>query len=210
MHWVDRGAEPASLECIRNRYTPGWVAHYRQGTGRRPTDSRWQAFRNDLSQTFFGLCGYCERTAKGEVDHFRPKRRFPNLVYEWSNWVFACPDCNRSKRDKWPSGGYVDPCANTRAARPEAFFTFDTTSGELLPRAGLTARRQRKAQQTIDDLGLNDFHQLKARMDWLTAIRGGLSDGANENYLAYIASRSTNLSSLARVLMEERGFIVDD
>ena len=191
MHWVNRGMEPHGLKSIRNRYTPRWVAHYRQGTGSLPSDSRWRDFRNVLSQTFFGLCGYCERTTKGEVDHFKPKRTFPDLVYEWSNWVFACHECNHSKLYKWPSGGYVDPCARTPAARPEAFFTFDTTTGELLPRANLTARRQRKARQTIDDLGLNNDQHLKARLDWLAVIREGLSNNINENYLAFIVSRST-------------------
>ena len=123
MHWVDRGPEPASLSQVRERYTPRWIAYYRDDVGARPTDSYWRDFHDDLSQVFFNLCAYCEEICRGEVDHFRPKSRFPEQVYQWSNWVLACHDCNLWKSDKWPTGGYVDPCAKTAAARPETSLT---------------------------------------------------------------------------------------
>lgn len=113
MHAVDRGPEPSDLKAIRKQYTPGWVAYYPGKTRKKPTDSRWQDFHGKLSEAFNGICGYCEDECKGEVDHFRPKKTFPKQVYWWTNWVFACHECNNKKGEKWTAGGYVDPCAKT-------------------------------------------------------------------------------------------------
>ena len=155
MHWVRRGPEPPGLASVRSRYTPRWVAHYRDRTGPRPGDSRWRDFHDELRRGFSGICGYCEETSRGEVDHFRPKSRFPELVYEWSNWVLACHDCNHAKGDQWPPGGYADPCARSRSARPEGFFDFDVVTGEMVPRTGLSRARRAKALRTIGSLSPN-------------------------------------------------------
>lgn len=209
MHRVDRGTEPAGLNAVRQRFTPRWVAYYPDKVGARPTDAHWRNFRGDLSAAFSGLCGYCEEATDGQVDHFRPKSKFPKLVYAWPNWVFACPDCNHRKSDQWPPGGYVDPCARTWPARPEKFFTYDTVTGELLPQTGLTARRRQKASQTIDDLGLNDEHHLKKRLHllaMLNEISRTLADKPDEilKRLRPFTRRNQLLSSLVRVFLAEQ------
>ena len=86
MHRVIRGSEPPGLPQVRARYTTAWVAHYRDRTRAKPTDKRWIDFRGDIEIFFFGLCGYCEEIViRGEVDHFRPKSKFPERVYQWPN-----------------------------------------------------------------------------------------------------------------------------
>lgn len=215
MHRVDRGPEPDGLETVRSRDTPRWIDYYRNGNGSKPSDSRWRDFHNDLRQVFFGLCAYCEEICRGEVEHFRPKSRFPEQTYEWSNWVFACHDCNHAKSDKWPSGGYIDPCAKTKPAHPESYFTFDTLTGEILPKEGLSRGRRRKARQMIDDLKLNIFgHHLTKRLRHLYFVSQVLSnasgDGAVETaFLELVTRRSEQFSSIIRVMLAERGYSVD-
>ena len=212
MHWVNRGPEPEGLEPIKNQYTPRWVKYYPIKDGAKPSDSRWRDFQSDLVEVFGGLCGYCETFAVGEVDHFRPKSGFPDLVYEWSNWVLACHDCNQAKGDKWPSGGYVDPCARSRPARPENFFDFDTLTGEILPKQGLSLGRSDKAQRMIDNLHLNDDHHLQRRRQWLWMVSerldgsSGDQDSSLKNTLSTLIDRSTEFSSITRVLLYERGY----
>lgn len=209
MHRVDRGPAPGRLAGVRSRYTPRWIEHYRNGTGSRPSDSRWRDFRNDLSEAFFGLCGYCEESCLGVADHFHPKSKFPELVYDWSNWVFACHrGCNTAKGEKWPPGGYGDPCARSRLARPENFFAFDTRTGAIKPKDGLSPSRRKKAIQTRDDLDLNAPHHLKTRSAWVRALEQSLADPNTvpTEFLAWVADRSTQLSSIARVLLAERGY----
>jgi uncharacterized protein (TIGR02646 family) len=207
MHWVDRGPEPGRIQSVRSRYTPRWVAHYRNQTVPKPSDSRWRDFLNDLSPVFFGLCGYCEEPCRGEVDHFRPKSKFPELVYQWSNWVFACHSCNSVKKEKWPPGGFIDPCARSRSARPENLFDFDVRTGAVKPKDGLSPAQRKKAMQTRDALDLNAAHHLKARSAWIRALERNLSadDSSATEFLAWVTDRSTQLSSIARALLVERG-----
>ena len=147
MHGVNRGAEPSGLKAIQTKFTPRWIQYYGHNVGEKPTDSRWRQFQPDLSSVFFDLCGYCEEFCKGDVDHFRPKSRNPELVYEWSNWVLACHTCNSKKQQKWPAGGYVDPCAKSPSAKPEAYFDFDTKTGQIFPRSGLSPHRRKRRRR---------------------------------------------------------------
>ena len=215
MHTVDRGPEPRGLKRVRDKYTPKWVAFFPRRQGRKPSDSKWRDFHGQLSDAFEGLCGYCEREAKGEVDHFRPKSIYPERVYSWENWVFACHTCNNNKLDKWPSGGYVNPCARSAPARPESYFEFDTETGDILPRQGLTPRRLRKAQRMIDDLHLNAFYHHKARARWLRFVSLALKgrepgDAYTDNLVDFLSLRSSKFSSITRAWLAEQGYGFDD
>ena len=128
MRWVDRGPEPAQVEGYRQRYTQDWVNHYGNRMGERSPDlvNHWRDFRGELSNRFLGKCGYCEMLCDGAespnkaptVDHFRPISRFPELAYEWANWILACHRCNGEKANRWPESGYIDPCAIPVEERP--------------------------------------------------------------------------------------------
>ena len=212
MHWVGRGREPTGLAAVRARYTPGWVNYYILDVGTRPTDSRWTDFKSDLERVFFGLCAYCESVCRGEVDHFQPKSIFPRLVYDWANWLMACHDCNHAKRDKWPAAGYVNPCATSIFERPENFFDFDTMTGEIVPKGGLSSRNRRAAQTMIDDLKLNEHHHLKNRLERVFWVDQATTDSPNnpdfrlQHIRQWLASRDTAFSSIARTRLVERGY----
>lgn len=196
--------------------TPGWVSHYRDDGAEKPSDSLWTRFRDVLRCRFHGICGYCEEAvdqSKASVDHFMPKSKFPELVYEWSNWVFACQPCNQSKGDKWPNGGYVDPCACSQLERPEDYFDFDIYSREILPKQGLSPERRSKAKITIDDMKLNDHKHLQKRRDQIKLVKLLLSFLADtphpdiEQYARCLTDRDHELSSVARKVLGEYGTI---
>lgn len=212
MHWVDRGTEPAPLANVRASYTSGWVQHYRHGVGSRPTDAHWRQFHPDLKRVFSGLCAYCEEITKGEVDHLRPKSKFPELVYSWSNWLFACHECNHAKGSTWPDSGYVDPCAISGPGRPEHYFVYDTVVGFILPNPSLSSYHRLKAQKTIDALGLNESHHLKNRVQWLELLLAVVPKdptaltSRTKNILGRLASREAQFSSLVLAWLSERGY----
>lgn len=215
MHWVDRGPEPRGLEAIRTQYTAGWLHRYQDGKGRRPNDTRWRDFRETLREVFGGLCGYCEERTKGEVDHFHPVSRFPAQVYQWSNWIFSCPTCNRAKGDKWPSSDYVDPCADSENERPEIYFTFDTTDGTIRPRTGLSPECHTRAATMITDLNLNGHHHILNRiaavrklsqMERISVSGHHLSQEILTKTFLRLSSRKEPWSSIVRVWMLEQGY----
>ena len=212
MHRVDRGPEPTGLAKIRDVHTSRWVEYYTKGIGTRPTDSHWRRFHNDLSQAFAGICGYCEETTKGEVDHFRPKSRFPESVYHWTNWIYSCHECNQAKGITWPPSGYVDPCAKRKLDRPERHFTFDTQTGMILPSPSLDTDRHQRARRTIDDLGLNDFHHLRKRVLSLELFSAAVSTDPHiskvctRKIVTRFASRKIQFSSIVRAWLYQKGY----
>ena len=84
----------------------------------------YQDGREQLEQDFHYLCGYCGKDGsvlhqKFHLDHFVPKSLDKSREKDYYNLVLACPRCNLSKSDKWPTGdimcshneeeGFVDP-----------------------------------------------------------------------------------------------------
>jgi hypothetical protein len=55
----------------------------------------------ELSDAFSNKCGYCESiptvTSYANIDHFVAKSLRPELAFEWTNWIYACPRCNTTK-----------------------------------------------------------------------------------------------------------------
>ena len=59
--------------------------------------------------------------ADSQIEHFKPKSKYPDLENNYQNLILSCSTCNNKKRDDWPSGnvnltiskdgsrGYVDP-----------------------------------------------------------------------------------------------------
>jgi hypothetical protein len=67
-------------------------------------------YKDHLRRDFLQRCAYCERTESYmggeeafEVEHFRPKSKFPDLVCSYSNLYYACRGCNGHKSETWPS-----------------------------------------------------------------------------------------------------------
>ena len=176
MRWIDRGPDPDGVAGYARQFTQGWIDYFQHQIGGRPTDFYWREFRPALGSRSGNICWYCERQCEAAseisgraatVDHFRPLSRFPELAYEWTNWVFSCRRCNEeNKQDKWPDSGYVDPGEPEPTERPEQYFDYDAATGELFPKSGLTLAARNKALQTIDDLGLNQLDVRFYRLDW--------------------------------------------
>lgn len=92
----------------------------------------WRTNRSNkkrLINDFEHKCAYCDdldRYSGGSkmyhVEHFAPKEKFPELEYTYDNLLYACPFCNISKSNKWPSNsskisvvgneGFVNPCTS--------------------------------------------------------------------------------------------------
>lgn len=50
-------------------------------------------------------CAYCEDSLADEIEHVLPKSFFPNLAFEWENYLFACGSCNGPKSNRY---GIID------------------------------------------------------------------------------------------------------
>ena len=58
-----------------------------------------------LEEVSFGKCIYCEAKVTdvyyGDVEHIKPKLKFPELEFDWDNLGFVCAKCNGEKHDKY-------------------------------------------------------------------------------------------------------------
>jgi len=89
-----------------------------------PRLKKYQDYKPYLRRDFHHRCAHClihEAHYGGlrnyHVDHFQPKRRFPQLTLTYTNLYYACGLCNTFKGDYWPSSKqlksglrFVDPC----------------------------------------------------------------------------------------------------
>lgn len=125
----------------------------------------YRSFRLFVREDFSRQCAYCllmEVLAGGvdnfELDHFRPKSRFPELLNDFYNIYYACHPCNHTKRDIWPSAeleargiSFVDLCKDDFAAH---FRVNEDGKWE-----GVTA----PGGYTVDKLRLNREHLVTIR-----------------------------------------------
>lgn len=60
-------------------------------------DKRWIELRARVLAAYGEVCMRCASTERIQVDHIKPKYRYPELVFEFSNLQVLCWDCNKSK-----------------------------------------------------------------------------------------------------------------
>lgn len=65
----------------------------------------WSACKGDLYLLYGGYCAYTclhihGATGAHTVEHIKPKRLFPALAYEWSNYCLACARINSKKGEQ--------------------------------------------------------------------------------------------------------------
>ena len=70
-------------------------------------------------------CVYCEDSVADEVEHIHPKDLYPNLCFQWDNYIYACGNCNGPKNNKFAifkkyDGSFhiVNPPRGTNATEP--------------------------------------------------------------------------------------------
>ena len=124
-------------------------------------------------------CGYCEDSVADEVEHIAPKDLYPEAVFSWKNYLYACGPCNGPKNNKYavvksiPSAQVVDvtrhrnapvlpPIAgqpaliNPRLEDPLSFLWLDIANTFVfLPMEGLSRENELRAEYTIKVLRLN-------------------------------------------------------
>jgi uncharacterized protein (TIGR02646 family) len=132
---IDRSAEPRILQRQASNWKDNLLKarrRYQSATTERTRSQAHRAIRQAeekyrhaevkavLVKMFHGKCAYCESKIThvdyGHVEHYRPKSRFPDRTFEWSNLLLACGLCNgpEHKGDHFPEaandGPLLNPC----------------------------------------------------------------------------------------------------
>lgn len=168
----------------------------------------FDAVKRTLASMCAGACRcmYCEDSIASEVEHFRPKTFYPELVFSWLNYLYSCGPCNRIKSNHFrlviePSE-YVDlvrrrtdPVVEPRSGSPVLidprnddplqYLSLDLVDTFwFVPRHLKGTRECARAEYTIKCLKLNERDYLaRARQEAYAGYRARLTE--------YVGARGT-------------------
>lgn len=172
MRKFQRAEEPEVLQANHHRWTMQWGERNQENPGARFS---WYQFEGrsarehilpSLAAQTAEHCSFCDafpvRGVSNEtVEHFRPKSRYPELAYSWSNLYYCCDACQSAKGEKWDDL-LINPDADDFAC--SRYFEFDFTTGEIKPNAMSGVQDQQRAIKTIELYGLDSPHRRRNRM----------------------------------------------
>ncbi|MBI5558340.1 MAG: TIGR02646 family protein [Deltaproteobacteria bacterium] len=156
---IVRSPKPKVLE----RHEIAWTnvlldASTEEGKKRAEKKYQHREIKDALLVMFHDKCAYCEskisHIAYEQIEHFRPKSKFPELTFEWTNLLLSCPICNglAYKGDHFPEetegGPLINPCEDMPDEHLDFVFDLDARLATVV---GKTAR----GETTKKLLGLN-------------------------------------------------------
>lgn len=121
--------------------------------------------KNVLIQASYGKCMYCESKVTaisfGDVEHIKPKSKYPKLEFKWENLGFVCSKCNSAKKDKFNEMlPYINP--------------YDEDPTDYLLALGAFIQHQTQNERgklTIADINLNRPELVEKRGEKLKLIQ---------------------------------------
>lgn len=147
--------------CLQNN-AANWNAEFVSARIIKPTHKfSWRntvcynAIRQALVSMTQQHCAFCDGPIGSEsretVEHFRPKRKFPELAYDWDNLFPCCDMCQSTKLEQFDE-------ALLKPDLPDYFFhhyfIVNYRTGEIEPAENADESAKQRAQTTIELYGL--------------------------------------------------------
>ncbi len=98
-------------------------------------------------------CYFCSDSRGTDIDHFRPKSRYPEHTFAWPNLLLVCSGCNRKKADQFPLDPDGQPLLiDPTSENPWDDLFFEPATGQIVARWDLLSDVQNpKGVTTTDD-----------------------------------------------------------
>jgi uncharacterized protein (TIGR02646 family) len=179
---------------------------------KKTTESKYnhESIKAALKKMFFNKCAYCEshitHVSFGDIEHYRPKLRFPNKCFDWDNFLLGCGICNsmKYKGDNFPETHEGGPFVNPVTENPDDFFSFEfdpnTGTANVIP-------KNERGRTTEMGLGLNRIDLVKHRslivkkMAFI-AIKASQGDAKCLNEICSYCGNEDEYSAFARALVK--------
>ncbi len=180
-----------------------------------PSVADYSAWKECLADEAAHQCIYCDLhdavfggMRNYHVEHFRPKKHFPDLRQHYPNLYYACCVCNAYKGEDWLEGdtaetaGYLDPCVIDYgvvfAVDQSGLVTSDVVAGRYM-----IARLHLNRPHMLQERRLERFHRR-----WrgaMVALESVFSGGAGKVGEASVASTLLRVhSGISAILSELR------
>jgi len=118
-----------------------------------------------LKASTFDKCMYCESKIThidyGDIEHIKPKSKYPLLKFQWNNLGFSCTRCNRQfKNDNYNES---IPFLNPYDEEPSDYIIVNGSM--LFPKQG-----NERGDLSINGLGLNRPELIEKRQEKINEI----------------------------------------
>ena len=156
-------------------------------------------------------CPYCEMIISSEnndlkedkkchIEHIKPKSKFPNLAFDYRNFLTSCSDkntCGHCKQSDWDNKLFINPIEEN----PEEYFSYSIRTGKIIPKkeAGL---EYEKAIKTIEILNLNENKLCDYRKSYINQILNSIKNSRNDDEKIEIINYFDELPTLKKFLIE--------
>ncbi len=152
-------------------------------------------------------CCYCEDSCADEIEHVRPKSLYPERVFVWENYLYACGPCNGPKNNRYAVFVGKRKRLVPRSENPLDYMELDLLETfRFVPTAEEGTVDYLRADYTIKVLRLNDrdvlpearrcaFGSYRARLhEYRSRKHAGTSLGALQVLIRGIQKCLTRLS----------------
>jgi uncharacterized protein (TIGR02646 family) len=165
MRRVERPALPAAAQAYLDRRQSTVDRDARLGT--LNIERQWRSARQTKTmaralQTLREMmgpperCMYCVDSHGCDIEHFRPKGRFPTHAFQWPNLLLCCTECGRFKGVQFPTEDGQPLLIDPTAEDPWQHLDFDPDTGDLTARFDVQAYDwSRKGAKTVEVLRLD-------------------------------------------------------
>lgn len=174
MKYIQKSDEPESFTAWKNLANDDWEPNWENFSKPQKND-----VHNSLLQEQGFICCYCgSRIAinSSHIEHFRPRKHYPQLALEYTNLIASCQKetqpkeplhCGK-KKDEWFDENLMVSPLDINCAE---YFRY-TEDGQILPVE--SQDKKLAAQTTIDKLDLN--------IDKLKSLRSKVIEAALEDF----------------------------
>lgn len=129
-------------------------------------------------------CMYCSDSAGTDIDHFWPKARFHDRMFQWPNMIFCCSGCGSLKNSQFPRMNGRPALLDPTVDDPWRFLEYSPAYGQLVPLAKPRFKSHAKrAEKTVEILRLDEREALetgykKSYRRIMRTLTGAIADPA--------------------------------
>lgn len=144
-------------------------------------------------------CMYCVDSHGCDIDHFRPKARYPARAFKWSNMLLCCTECGRFKGSQFPMANSRPLLIDPTVEDPWQHLDFDPDTGNLTARFDIHANDwSAKGTTTVEVLRLDRREAMSA--GYVSTYRR--LAGILQTSLALLAEDATTSPALLAALQD--------
>ena len=176
---VNKREEPEFFLIFKRFSNPGKWEDY-------PTDVKRKLKKYMLKNEQRNFCPYCERKIRierSQIEHIKPKDKFPELLNEYNNYLTGCLEyhktCGSRKGNRWDSN-FINPVKKN----PEEYFIYELSTGKIIP-VHEEGKKKEASEITIEILNLNEKRLCEQRKKYIGKVvrRSGIIDNKIINYI---------------------------